>query len=259
VQLVCTYEGTRTRGGNVEAVISCEGVIVGADPEIRRWVVGEAFGQFIYDTKLGYVTSAQLTMIATYASPNDEPQVVMGADVKLTRAEGNPKKIEMVKVNLPNPKRETEPTKTAFKKPAESKMPTSYFKITSIPNSSGGAEKNYNIPGEQLKIDWSSGGESTLSLRSGDWYLKLMAPKGRVLKVGNYPRAQRLVQSAGVPGLTFAGKENGGDNKLVGEFVIWELEIKDNKVVRLALDFIQFPDGKSPPHKGSLRYNSTLE
>jgi hypothetical protein len=62
------------------------------------------------------------------------------------------------------------------------------------------------------------------------------APAKQFLTVGEYPGAKRHAFSGDSPGLEFGGKGRGS-NTLTGAFVVWELAVKDNKVVKLAIDF----------------------
>jgi hypothetical protein len=49
-------------------------------------------------------------------------------------------------------------------------------------------------------------------------------------------------------------------SRLTGEFAVWELEIKDEKVVTLAIDFVQRPDPKKEASAtGKIRLNSKFE
>lgn len=50
-----------------------------------------------------------------------------------------------------------------------------------------------------------------------------------------------------------------GSNKLAGEFVVWELEVADGRIVRLAVDFVQRSEEVGPPLVGRLRVNSGFE
>jgi hypothetical protein len=83
------------------------------------------------------------------------------------------------------------------------------------------------------------------------------APNGQSLRVGEYPDAKRFAFSGDSPGLDFCG--NGrGSNTISGAFVVWELETEGDRVVRLAIDFIQRGDGR-PPLRGKIRINSAFE
>ena len=55
------------------------------------------------------------------------------------------------------------------------------------------------------------------------------------------------------------GNELVEQQTLDGEFVIWELEINGEQIMRLAVDFTQRSEGKGPPLRGKLRINSTLQ
>lgn len=78
------------------------------------------------------------------------------------------------------------------------------------------------------------------------------------MKVGEYINATRYPFNGQSPGLSFFGKERG-NNKLSGEFVVWELEMKGAEIVKLAIDSTQRGEEKGPPSKGKVRINSAFE
>jgi len=91
---------------------------------------------------------------------------------------------------------------------------------------------------------------ATLALVSGPRF---------ALTVGQYARvydAQRKVEAE--PDLTLTGA-----NRIVAASrftcTIWELEFGPDRLLRAALDFIQWSSAKDPVATGMLRYNSTLE
>jgi S1-C subfamily serine protease len=142
-----------------------------------------------------------------------------------------------------------------FDKPARSAAPTSYLKIVSSPGDYIGQGKTYEYSGEQLVIKPIARG---VSVQVDGWRLNIGAPNGESLKPGEYRGAKRFAFSGAAPGLDFSGKGRGS-NKIAGEFVVWELELADGRITRLAIDFVQHSEEKGPPLRGKLRFNSTLE
>jgi hypothetical protein len=109
-----------------------------------------------------------------------------------------------------------------------------------------------------------------------EWTLEFGGPYGRFLEVGEYGGAtasdvydrtyspflgiemKREIHRIGVTGGGLSG----------GEFVVWEIEAKDEKIMRLAIDFIWdgnygLPREPNGPHRmivyGSLRVNSQFQ
>jgi hypothetical protein len=150
--------------------------------------------------------------------------------------------------------KEPEPAK-GFVKPKESKTPTSYLKIVSSPGDYIGQGKTYDYKGNELVIKVTPQG---LNLTVDGWNLDISGPKGQALQVGEYQNAKRYPFNGDSPGLSFYGKGRG-NNKIAGEFVVWELEINNGQVVRAAIDFVQRGNESGPPLIGKLRFNSTLE
>ena len=50
-----------------------------------------------------------------------------------------------------------------------------------------------------------------------------------------------------------------GCNQIAGTFVVWELQLRGNEVVRLAVDFEQRCEINGPPLRGSVRLNSNFQ
>jgi predicted Zn finger-like uncharacterized protein len=140
-----------------------------------------------------------------------------------------------------------------FKMPAKSEQPTSYLKIVSSPGEYIGQGKSYDYAGDQLVVKATKTG---VNVQVGGWNLNIQPPAGEALKVREYAGATRSGNDAS-PRLEFSG--NGrGNNRISGEFVVWELEMDGDRIVRLAIDFVQRGDRKQPL-TGKLRVNSTLQ
>jgi RNA polymerase sigma factor (sigma-70 family) len=104
--------------------------------------------------------------------------------------------------------------------------------------------------------------------RTQPWRLAFGAPLKHSFKVGEYGGAgyrglgisvstwlpERASPKWGVPPVR---AQWGGDN--LGEFVVREIELNDQKVVRLAIDFITNSQSWDLIVRGSLRYNSRFE
>ncbi|MSQ95083.1 MAG: serine protease [Gemmataceae bacterium] len=147
------------------------------------------------------------------------------------------------------------PPKGGFKKPGQSGSPISYLKLISAPGDFIGQGKTYDYSGEKLNAKKSSRG---IFLMVDGWFLDIGAPVGQYLAVGEYLNAKRYTSSGAAPGLDFRGKGRGS-NILSGEFVVWELEMNGDQVVRLAIDFVQRSEGRPNPLQGKIRINSNFE
>lgn len=265
--MTCTYEGTRTRLGNQEALISFDGRVKGRNA-LKDKVDGQIAGKFTFDSKRGFISTVKMTISTDASSPGSELQAVYSFDVDLARVEGNPRTLELPKSPTTvakkddpkvdpkkvDPKVEVTPKATAFVKPAKSDAATSYMKVVSSPGDFIGQGKNCDYKGDQLVIKPTPRG---VQITVDGWNLQIGAPRNQTLKVGEYPNAKRFAFSGESPGLDFFGKGRGS-NQLTGEFVVWEMEVNGNQVVKLAIDFVQRSDGK-PPLTGKIRFNSGLE
>jgi S1-C subfamily serine protease len=147
------------------------------------------------------------------------------------------------------------PLGMAFNKPAKSETPTNYLKVSSTQGDPIAQGKTLDYRANQLTVKRISRG---LRISVDGWTLDFGAPTGQFLQVGEYPNAKVYAFSAASPGLDFYGKGRGS-NKTVGEFAVWEMEMKGDQVVRLAIDFVVRADEKSPPIIGKVRINSSLQ
>src|SRR5207248_1263291 len=96
VELVmnCTYEGTRTRAGNSEALVSFEGRVQGRNT-LKDRVDGDVAGKFTFDAARGFISASNMTILSESSQPGGELQVVFAFELELTRVEGNPRKLEL--------------------------------------------------------------------------------------------------------------------------------------------------------------------
>lgn len=147
------------------------------------------------------------------------------------------------------------PIGAGFKQPAKSKQPTSYLKIFGAQGDYITQGKSYDYAGNDLIV---KKGPRGVNVRVDGWSLDIGAPNGEFLKVGEFLNAKRFAFSGDSPGLDFNGKGRGS-NRIAGEFVVWEIEVQDNQIVRLAIDFVQRSEEKGPPVQGKLRINSNFE
>ena len=141
--------------------------------------------------------------------------------------------------------------------PQKSGTPVSYMHVESSPGGRIGQGKTYDYAGGQLKA--TANPQGAVLIKVEGWTVNFAGPKGRMLQVGEYAGATRYpFQKDGSPGLNFSG--NGrGSNTVAGEFVVWELEINNGQIVRLAIDFTQRSEGKGPPLTGRIRINSNFQ
>ncbi len=142
-----------------------------------------------------------------------------------------------------------------FIRPIRSTSPVTYLKLESSPGDYIGQGKSHDYGGDQLAFRRSDRRVSIQIGSFGDYGIELGAPRGQFLQVGEYPGAKRYPFSDNSPGIEVNG--NGrGCNMIEGKFVVWELEVKGNEVIRLAIDFVQRCEGKMPPLAGMIRLNS---
>jgi len=142
-----------------------------------------------------------------------------------------------------------------FVKPAPSAAPVSYLRVVSNPGDFIGQGKAYSYRGDELTV---SVGPRAVAVGVGGWSIEFAGPGGQPLKVGGYRDAKRYPFNGESPGLNFSG--NGrGCNTLAGAFVVWELEVQGDRVVKLAIDFVQLCECNGPPLTGTLRYNSSFQ
>jgi hypothetical protein len=144
-----------------------------------------------------------------------------------------------------------------FVKPAASDTPTSYFYGVSEKGERIGQGQVISCTGDKLKVELHREAVVVVFLGTG-YDLRLGAANKEKLKAGEYPDARRFPFNGKSPGLAFAGNSRG-QNALVGKFVIWELEVKEGKITRLAVDFIQRRDENAPALYGVLRFNSSFK
>ena len=142
-----------------------------------------------------------------------------------------------------------------FIKPVSSAVPVSYLNILSTAGDFIGQGNSYSYKADELKVSWKNG---TICVEVDGWKAEFASPRGDVLGVGEYANAKRYPFNEDSPGICFSGKGRGA-NQIAGHFVIWELERKDNTLVRVAVDFVQRAEIKGPPLYGMLRYNSKFE
>ena len=144
-----------------------------------------------------------------------------------------------------------------FVKPPRSGAPVSSLRVVSSKGDYIGQGNNYSYVGEDLTARTNHRGV-TISVGSpGGWTLHFGGPGNRFLDVGEYDGAKRFPFSGQAPGIEFTG-HGRGCNRIAGKFVVWEIEVKGNQVVRLAIDFIQRCEENMPPLYGSLRINSSF-
>ncbi len=144
-----------------------------------------------------------------------------------------------------------------FVKPPRSGAPVTYMRAVSTPGDYIGQGKKYSYEANEITVQTNQRGVAVMVGGFAAWTLNFGGPGNRFLEAGEYRGAKRFPFSGDAPGIEFSG--NGrGCNQISGEFVVWEIEMKGNQVVRLAIDFIQRCEEKMPPLYGSLRINSNF-
>jgi hypothetical protein len=144
-----------------------------------------------------------------------------------------------------------------FVKPVRSGAPVSALRVVSSKGDYIGQGQSYSYAGNDLTVQTNPRGVTVNVGGPGGWTLHFGGPGNRFLDVGEYDGAKRFPFSGDAPSIEFYG--NGrGCNMIAGKFVVWEIEVKGNQVVRLAIDFIQRCEEKMPPLYGSLRTNSSF-
>jgi hypothetical protein len=142
-----------------------------------------------------------------------------------------------------------------FHKPLPAAAPATYLKSVSTKGDYIGQGKAYSYEGAELKVDGSA---ALVSVNVDGWNVQFAPPRGGALKAGEYDGAKRYPFNDDSPGLSYTG-HGRGSNQVGGKFVVWELEVKDGKIAKLAIDFIYRSEVTGPPLYGMLRYNSTFE
>lgn len=142
-----------------------------------------------------------------------------------------------------------------FTKPRTATAPTSYLKAISTPGDYIGQGQRYNYEGQPIT---AHSGPQGVEVDVGGWTLHFSAPRGKTLDAGEYAGAKRWPFNEDSPGLDFDG-HGRGSNRVAGKFVVWELQIENGKVTRLAVDFLYHSEETGPPLYGMVRVNSSME
>jgi hypothetical protein len=144
-----------------------------------------------------------------------------------------------------------------FVKPLRSSAPVSYLRVASSQGDYIGQGKNYSYGGEEITAQANNRGVFLQVGGFAGWRILFGGPGQRFLEVGEYPDAKRHPFSGEAPDIEFSGYGRGC-NQISGKFVVWEIEVKGNEVIRLAIDFVQRCEGKMPPLCGKVRVNSSF-
>jgi RNA polymerase sigma factor (sigma-70 family) len=160
-----------------------------------------------------------------------------------------------------------------FQKPMPTATPVTSLRIVS--GSSGEVLSSYT--GNELQVETGSRGATIRANHDGahppagghavpPLTLRFAAPFGRFLKVGEYGGAipdddWTTPDESATPNMSMK-------RKALGEFVVWECEVRDQRISRLAIDYITWDylassARESPvyrsPVSGSLRFNSLFQ
>jgi hypothetical protein len=144
-----------------------------------------------------------------------------------------------------------------FIKPLRAGAPVSFLRAVSSKGDYIGQGKSYSYDGDEITAQTNQRGVTVRVGGFAGWTLNFGGPGHRFLDVGEYRGAKRFPFSGEAPGIEFSGYGRGC-NMISGEFTVWEIEVKGNQVIRLAIDFIQRCEEKMPPLYGSLRINSSF-
>jgi hypothetical protein len=142
-----------------------------------------------------------------------------------------------------------------FIQPLPSATPTTYLKAISTPGEWIGQGSKLIYSASEVTASFPS---RYISASAGPYTLEFAPPAGTTLAVSEYPNAKRYPFNGKSPGIAITGNSRA-NNETFGKFVVWELEIWDGKVEKLAIDFIQQSTQGGPPLYGMLRYHSTFE
>jgi hypothetical protein len=145
-----------------------------------------------------------------------------------------------------------------FTKPMRSTDPVSSLRFVSNKAHWMGQRQSYSYAGKDLTAQTNPPRGVTVGVDDHSdekWTFRFGAPFGSSLEVGEYGGAGEAdPYDRHTP--PYIGIEVSGPRRAImgsGEFVVWEIEVKDQKVVRLAIDFI------CGDACGSLRVNSLFQ
>jgi hypothetical protein len=141
-----------------------------------------------------------------------------------------------------------------FAKPPRATTPTTYFRMVSSKGDYIGQGKTYSYAAHDMKVRTKA---HVLEVEVGPWQADFWGADKQVFKPGEYPDARRMGEGVD-PGIDVHG-EGRGCNQTKGKFIVWELAIVGDQVVRLAIDFVQHCEGNGPPLYGRIRFNSSFE
>ena len=249
------------------------------NPSADDRVSGGVSGKFAFDAKRGFISSSHMTISSEASSASSDMHVEVAFDIELNRVEGNSRNLASPSgggssgrpvspnfaSNDDNPAIGTRPASSTspqtgkrpdtrkissaersqpagshpfnglFQRPAKSSTPTSYMHIESTAGDYIGQGKTFDYTADQLKPTLT--GRSVNVMVDG-WHFVVGGANKQALGVGEYPDAKRFPFNGSSPGLSFSGKGRGL-NTLSGAFAIWQLEMSNGKITKLAIDFEQ--------------------
>jgi Trypsin-like peptidase domain len=145
--------------------------------------------------------------------------------------------------------------KGMFIRPSRSGVPVSYLRMESELDDFIGQGRVYEYEKDAFTFQSNPALIQCQVAPLGNWTLQFYPGPMRNIAAGEYRGAKRYPFQENAPGISIFG--NGrGCNAHDGEFRIWEVEMQENNVVRLAVDFVQRCDGKKPSLVGMFRFNS---
>jgi hypothetical protein len=142
-----------------------------------------------------------------------------------------------------------------FVRPGAARLPMSYVHAVSGKEDYIGGGQTFNFAQDKMTLIVTKRGVTVNVPGLG---LSFGGPGDTFLKPGLHPDARRLPFSGNAPGIEVSSPGRGC-NSIDGAFAVWEIEVAGDRVIRLAIDFVQSCEGTGPPLYGSIRYNSAFK
>jgi hypothetical protein len=140
-----------------------------------------------------------------------------------------------------------------FTRPPRTTAPTTYFHMVSTKGDYIGQGKSFSYSVNEVTARKIPHG---VEVNAGPWEADFYGAGTQMLPPGEYADAHRT-SPGDAPGIDVHG-DGRGCNQTAGKFIVWELAVVGDQVVRLAIDFVQQCEGKGPPLYGRIRFNSTF-
>ena len=173
--LACTYEGTRSRKGRAEALITVVGQVKGRGANQNK-MDGKVNGRFAFDLGDGYISLAKVSIVSEADILGGALQLTNAFEMDLSRAPGNP-------LNLEVPKQGEQPKELP---PIKG---TVVFQIPNgVLNNADSFDPDPKHKGSrakliQVKLQKDKTYAIQLNSNQFDPYLRLMDPKGNTIAI----------------------------------------------------------------------------